>query len=385
MILGFGPKYINYEEGETYTTLAREGIKVKSKLELISEEMRVLYVALTRAKEKLIITGIKKDYNESITKKEELLASYKEAEEQNKINENITGKYKSYLDWIELVYLKRKEELNKFLEFNIYKGKDILNGMQDDEEDEKTRSLEEELEKVDKEKLKEIREKLEWEYEYKIPKNILTKSSVTKIKSAKLDLEEEKYSDSYKSPEFLKEDRGLTGAEKGTLMHLVLQKLDTAVTYDINGISNLVDVLEEKGVISRKEKEAVDKQKILKFTESIIWKEMASAKVIERERPFYINIPAKEIYEEEVEENVLVQGVIDLYYISSNDKLVLVDYKTDKNKKEAEFIETYSEQLRLYKMALEKAIGRGVDKVYIYSVELRQGDRVVICGQGDGA
>ena len=372
MILGFGPKYINYEEGETYTTLAREGIKIKSKLELISEEMRVLYVALTRAKEKLIITGIKKDYNESITKKEELLASYKEAEEENKINENIIGKYKSYLDWIELVYLKRKEELNKFLEFNIYKGKDILNGMQDDEEDEKTWSLEEELEKVDKEKLKEIREKLEWEYEYKIPKNILTKSSVTKIKKMKLDLEEaEEFFSDYKSPEFLKEDRKLSGAEKGTLMHLILQKLDVKVSYDEEKIDELLSSLEERGVISQKEREAVDKEKVLEFTKSSLWKEMASAKVIERERPFYINIPAKEIYEEEIEENILVQGVIDLYYISSNDKLVLVDYKTDKNKKEAEFIETYSEQLRLYKMALEKALGRGVDKVYIYSVELR--------------
>lgn len=375
--MGFGPKYINYEEGETYTTLAREGIKVKTKTELVSEEMRVLYVALTRAKEKLIITGTEKDYSESIGKKEELLASYKEADSQNKINKNIIGKYKSYLDWIELVYLKRKEELDKFCTLNIYKDKDILKEDLEDNEKE-TRNLEDELEKVKEEELDKIREKLEWEYKYKIPKNILTKSSVTRIKSAKLDLEEDKPNGvDYKRPEFLKEDKGLTGAERGTLMHLVLQKLDTSVTYDISSISDLINTLEQNGVISEKEKEAVDKEKLLKFTTSIIWKEMTNAKVIERERPFYISIPASEIYEEDIDENVLVQGVIDLYYINADDKLVLVDYKTDKNKSEAEFIEEYKEQLRLYKMALEKSLSRNVDKVYIYSVELRQGSRVV--------
>lgn len=375
--MGFGPKYINYEEGESYTTLAREGIKVRTKKELISEEMRVLYVALTRAKEKLIVTGIEKDYLSSIGKKEELLSSYKEADSENKINKNITGKYKSYLDWIELVYLKRKEELDKFLELNVYKEKDVLNEESVDEE-EKTRSLEDELEKIDKEDLKEIREKLEWEYEYKIPKDILTKSSVTKIKKMKLDLEEaeEIYTD-YKSPEFLKEDKKLSGAEKGTVMHLILQKLDVKVSYDEEKIKELLCSLEERGAISQKEKEAVDKEKALEFTKSSLWKEMESAKAIERERPFYINIPAKEIYEDDIDENILVQGVIDLYYISKEDNLVLVDYKTDKVKLEAELIEKYKEQLRLYKMALEKALGRDVDKVYIYSVELRKEYRSV--------
>lgn len=110
--LGIGPKYINYEEGASYTTIAREAIKIKAKQELISEEMRVLYVALTRAKEKLILTGLDKDYKKSMEKKEELLNSYKEAEE-TKISKNIVQKYVSYLDWIELVYLKCEKELKR--------------------------------------------------------------------------------------------------------------------------------------------------------------------------------------------------------------------------------------------------------------------------------
>ena len=83
--LGIGPKYINYERKIEYNTAAREAVRLKSKNESISEEMRILYVALTRAKEKLIIVGIKNDYEKDIDNKKELLKIY-EKEQNNKIN-----------------------------------------------------------------------------------------------------------------------------------------------------------------------------------------------------------------------------------------------------------------------------------------------------------
>ena len=86
-----------------------------------------------------------------------------------------------------------------------------------------------------------------------------------------------------------------------------------------------------------------------------------------KEEPFYINIPAKDVYEKEVPEQILVQGVIDLYYINENDELVLVDYKTDFVQSEEELKEKYETQLLLYKNALESALNKKVDKVYIYS------------------
>lgn len=94
---------------------------------------------------------------------------------------------------------------------------------------------------------------------------------------------------------------------------------------------------------------------------------MRQAKLVEKEKPFYITIPAKEIYEEEVEESVLVQGMIDLYYINQNDELILVDYKTDFVEKEDELILKYQDQLDRYRQALEEALGQKVEKVFIYS------------------
>lgn len=367
--LGFGPKYINYEEGERYTTLAREAIKIKTREELISEEMRVLYVALTRAKEKLILTGIEKDYNKSIQKKEKVLNSYKELQNIGKINKNIIEKYISYLDWIELVFIKRKQELDGLLKVNIYKKKELLNKLLAKEEKEE-RDFKKELKNINNKHKEEIKEKLEWEYKYKMDNNIQTKSSVTKIKNMVLDISKEEENIEYMVPEFLKEEKILTPAEKGTLMHLIMQKLDINVDYDEKQIENFISDLEERHVISKKEKEAVDIEKVLNFTKSNIVKEMKKAKEVCKEMPFYMNIPAKELYEEDIEENILVQGVIDLYYTTEEDELVLVDYKTDRLTKEEEFIEKYKEQLKLYKEALERALNKKVDRVYIYSVFL---------------
>ena len=94
---------------------------------------------------------------------------------------------------------------------------------------------------------------------------------------------------------------------------------------------------------------------------------MLEAKEVQREKPFYINIPAKEIFNEELDENVLVQGVIDLYFIDENENIILVDYKTDyvANGKEQDVVNKYRKQIEIYKRALEEATGNKVFKSYL--------------------
>ena len=360
--LGIGPKYINYNEGKTYSTLAREAVKYKAKKDLISEEMRILYVALTRAKEKLIITGLEKDYKTSIEAKEKLLKTYGD---ETKINTNIIQNYLSYLDWIELVSLKSEKEIIKV---KVYQKNKLLKEMLKEEKEEEM-DLAKELEKVKEIKNPEIQNKIQWEYKYKKINNILTKSSVTQIKNMKLDLEEEENHE-YNIPEYLKEKRELTAGQKGTLMHLILQNLNEKVEYDMKNIEELLSSLKEKGTITEQEEKAVNKEQILAFTKTNMWKQMKDAKKVKKESPFYIYIPAKEIYNEDLEEEILVQGIIDLYYITKDEELILVDYKTDKVKEEAELIEKYKIQLDIYKKALERALKRKVDSVYIYSTNL---------------
>ena len=101
---------------------------------------------------------------------------------------------------------------------------------------------------------------------------------------------------------------------------------------------------------------------------------MKSAKKIYKEQPFYINIPANFIYEEDINEKILVQGIIDLFYITQDDRIILVDYKTDyvPEGKEEQLKEKYQKQLELYRMAIEGMMKKKVDNIYIYSTFLEK-------------
>ena len=107
---------------------------------------------------------------------------------------------------------------------------------------------------------------------------------------------------------------------------------------------------------------------------SISFKEISKAKEIYQEKPFYINIPVTELHESKNTEKILVQGIIDIYYITQNGEIVLVDYKTDYVPEEDEsyLIDKYKSQLSLYKRALEQALGKKVSKIFIYSTYLER-------------
>ena len=364
--LGFGANYVDSDKKLQYSTLAKDAIKIKSKEEIISEEMRILYVALTRAKERLIVTGFSNNVDDELKEKEDLLKFYPMEE---KININLLKKCRSYLDWIELVYLKNQgltvmqlEKINK---------QEIL---ADDEEQLKVESLK--LDGViDSIKLKnedEIKRKLDWQYKYLELSKIEGKTSVSKIKQLE-NSDNELKKITMKTPMFLKEEKNkLTGAQKGTLIHLCMQHLDIKEEYTVEKIKELIEKLLFKKKITSVEAENIDINKILNFTKSNLWQEVKNAKLVEREKPFYTTIFAKNIYYTDFDEQILVQGVIDLYYINEQDELILVDYKTDYVVEEEELIEKYSKQLELYKKALEEALNKEVSKTYIYSTHLNR-------------
>ena len=178
----------------------------------------------------------------------------------------------------------------------------------------------------------------------------------------------------FNKPNFMREDKDdvITPAQKGTLVHMCMQRLDETKEYTLEMIQALIEDLVRREIITEKEAKSINPYKVLEFTKSTIWNALKSAKKVYKERPFFINIPAKEIYEEDVEEEILVQGIIDLYYIDQNDEVILVDYKTDyvEKGKENELVEKYISQLELYKKALEESLQRKVNKTYIYSVYL---------------
>ena len=367
--IGLGPTYTNYEKKIEYPTLAKEAIKIVTKREVLAEEMRVLYVALTRAKEKLVITGIEKDVNDSIDSKQKELEIYKDNIE-NKMNPNLVGKYKSYIDWIELVYLKNKDK--DIMKFHIINKKDILKENTEEKEENKDIIKEIQNRNVSKENINKIKQELEWKYKFEESVELPSELSVSKIKELKNNVQLQNQEVSFAKPNFLIEKTELTGAQKGTIMHLCLQKLNHKEEYDLEKLKRMVKSLVEKEIILQKEADSVNYNKILEFFKSEIWQEMKEAKLVEQEKAFYFNIKANEIYDVKSDEDILVQGIIDLYYINKDDELVLVDYKTDyvENNNEEILKEKYDIQLAIYKKALEKALDRKVDKVYIYSTWL---------------
>lgn len=361
--LGIGVNYIDSKRKLQYTTLSKEAIKILSKTELLSEEMRVLYVALTRAKEQLIITGVSKDFEKEIKEKEEMLDLYKE----ENINRNILKKYKSYLDWIELVSLKEQE--NSVIEIEKIEKNRLLNIDKEDKNGKGLKELNEKIKNTKNENLENIIKKLEWKYKDINASKIESKTSVSKIKR-KENISYDLVNTS--TPNFLKEDEKVSSARKGTITHLCLQKLNEKEQYTEEKINQILEGLVLKNIITIKEKETINVTQIYNFTKSTIWKELEQAKLVEKEKTFYINIPANEIYENDIKDNILVQGIIDLYYINEKGELILVDYKTDYVKEEKELIEKYKVQLELYKKALEESLDRKVEKIYIYSTQLNK-------------
>ena len=396
--IGFGPTIMDATRKIKYSSIAKDAIKLKMKQETLSEEQRILYVALTRAKEKLYITGRSKDFTKYVQDKNKVLEMYES--ENIKLDAKLMKKANSYLDWIMYVYLFNQGrtiilkgesyKLSDIITLNVSNKKDLLKALAKEEVVEQI-DLKEKIEQILKNKSDEenkkseqaLEELLEWKYDYIVDTTLPTKSSVTKIKQEKIKLEEilkgieseeVEYKKSY-TPKFMQEDKKISNAEKGTLVHLCIQRLDERKDYELKDIQNMILNLVEKEIITKNEADAIDVNLIYQYTKSQLFEELRQAKEVHKEQPFYINIPAKDVVSEaeNSKKNILVQGIIDLYYIDKNDNLVLIDFKTDyisneSNAKE-KILEKYKVQLEIYKTALEQALGRKVNKTAICLVK----------------
>ena len=390
--LGFGPDYVDLEKRNAYTTLAKEAIKKRIRLETLSEEMRILYVAFTRAKEKLIITGATRDLEKAINNWVSSASL-----DENIILPSEVLKGKSYLDWIALAMCKHADgeilrnaagatrDLIK-ADYSKWKikfwNKDLLTTGKEVEvvDEENERNLIEEAENI-KCVDKEIERRLGYKYKYRegamLPSNI----SVSDLKMsdyeydgiATLEIFKEK---SLIKPKFLQEEKGLSAAERGTIMHYVMQKLNLDRVNSISEIKTQIEEMVLDKSLTEQEASTIWFKKIYKFYTSDLGKRVLKAfnnnDLLRREFPFFTEISSlqlgenleKEIYEDE---KVRLQGIIDLFFQEGED-IVLVDYKTDyvEEGNEEEIVDRYRTQLTYYKEALEKVTGKKVKESYLY-------------------
>ncbi|NLI93167.1 MAG: helicase-exonuclease AddAB subunit AddA [Peptococcaceae bacterium] len=381
--LGIGPDIVDYKVRLAYPSLPKQAIREKIKKETLSEEMRILYVALTRAREKLIITGSVTSISGSM---EKWSRSTEDIKNRIPVCEILQGE--KYLDWIGPALIRGFDtealrKSNEIWDLRIWNKADIAGSAIKEEQDEEIflawlESLSEQKEQgcdtdsdlrekktLTKELRGEVRRRLSWQYPYSGLVKAPAKISVTELKRH---YEEEQQTPEHlfkmKKPLFLAGKKGLTAAEAGTVMHFVMQHLD----FGNGDIEKQISLFIAQDLLTKQQAESVDPDKIRRFTDSLLGRRMLSSEIIEREVPFNMEIPCHEIVEGEYDpEKILLQGVIDCYF-EEPDGLVLIDYKTDTVPESGlEEIEArYRTQISYYSRALELLTGKRVKEKYIY-------------------
>lgn len=401
--LGLGPDYVDHKLRIKAPTLVKKVIQKELVLENLGEELRVLYVALTRAKEKLIITGGVKKLEDKLKKWSSIC---KQKEKQLLFYQLSTAA--NYLDWIVPAAMRHKgfEDILKKYEAYPDKSNPLYNGniqikvrIISYEELAREELGEQIFKRANKDQLlhwnnnivynenvrKEIQSLMEYQYPYEAETNIHTKLTVSELKRlGQMEAEElgaplkgtEKAMDEVPVPNFIKQSEKLTKANIGTLYHSVLEHMNLLETHALEDVESCLLKLVLTGKISEMEMELLDKEKLCTFVQSKVADRMRNAikeGKLYKERQFVMGMEANEINKSfHSEELILVQGVIDVYFKEEN-QWILLDYKTDDvDKRYGEDIlrKRYQVQMDYYQKALEQLTGIRVGERIIYSFAL---------------
>lgn len=379
---GVGIDSIDLDRRTKIPTILKKVIQEEITRENLGEELRVLYVALTRAKEKLIMTGQLKDAEEVLNRYQaEGLPGKKETKEP--LPYYILAGAKSYLDWVLPLIPRITEEIP--LEVRI---EDVWNLAANESADRKAEEIARDVlehwdtEKVHHEQLgRRLEEQLGYTYPYEQEGKLKLKFTVSELKKRAY-LEEESGEEMYEEPEvvpllpdFLKEETSLTGASRGSAYHKLLELLDFTKKYQKETLLTEIERLESEGRLAHDMAESIRPQDILTFLSSPAGERMhlaATRNQLRKEQPFVLGVDAREIYpEEKSNETILVQGIIDVYF-EEDGELIVLDYKTDHVRTPEELKEKYHAQLDYYAQALEQLMDKKVKEKIIYSFTLRQ-------------
>ena len=210
--------------------------------------------------------------------------------------------------------------------------------------------------------------KLAWIYPHAAQVELPSKLTATQLKGRPLDEEVTEEAPrpprplAFGRPRFAAEEFGLTPAQRGTALHLVMQYIDFERAETAEGVAAEIHRLVEQAFLTPQQGEAVDPARIAAFFSSDLGRELMASTSLRREFKFSILVPAADYYQEaEPEEQVLLQGVVDCYF-ETLEGITVVDFKTDRGTRRtvAERAEEYRPQLTAYSRALEEITGKPV-------------------------
>lgn len=361
--LGLGLSMVKPEMNQKYPTICQHLIKNRLYDAMLTEEKRVLYVAFTRAREQLVVIGA---VNNAAQKVEN--CALKPAQNAQ-----------CYLDWILPVVKKQAMRQSDGSNWRL----NIVDNVVAKEADSDFEAA------FDLECIKEgrplecdgtydeiIAEQLSWQYPDWLKTTIVSKVAVTEIiqqlKGQTVEKKENEALKVYgftKRPQTMQVKKGLTAAEKGSLIHLFMRHVSLERKIDLDYLETLAAHLEAEQFILSGAADEIDLTVIEKFFQTPLGERMQKAKRIYRELPFAIGIDSR-ILDGRLPEDtkpVLLQGIIDCVW-EEDDGFVLIDYKSDYigEKNEMHFVQKYGEQVKLYAQAIEKIWKKPVKEKYIF-------------------
>ena len=385
---GMGLDYVDIEKRVKYKDIRKRFLAKYMQEDSLGEELRVLYVALTRAKEKLILTGFCKDFEKMGISGKDGSAGAGKAMHGPLLALHKRINAKCYLDWI----LAADSPLMNVRCYTaqMLEEEAVENALKEQWDKHMLLSMLEESDSDSSEDITGFEEMLTFSYPHKHLAGLYTKTSVSELKMAHMRkaYEKESMEEAFHAlfpteeivpyiPSFAEESRKVSGAARGSAYHRLLELIDyTQVSESADIIAYLQKSIEQfvdSSRITREEIDMVNLKKIDLFLQSDEAKRMAAAAKrgeLYKEQPFVLGIEASRLSEDfPTEEKVLIQGIIDVYFIE-NDEIVLLDYKTDSVKTGNELKKRYQTQIDYYTEALERITARKVKEKILYSFAL---------------
>lgn len=427
--LGFGPKYVDENLRVSYPMLPNLAIRRRAELELLAEEMRVLYVALTRPREKLIMVSAVKDLLKSI----EAWGSAIHVQEQ-KLPDHLLARAKCYLDWIGPSLIRHPsalplreaaglmepttQVLDELKDLNIvisiaasqYLALPAAAAQESIASD--VDLITPNLQNVkDNYIYDEIHAKLAWKYQYQISTMIPAQTSVTEMKAKmtqqddnsltvtmfdRKQLREEQDGQGNQNqlhlqrPKFIEQAK-LSPTERGTAYHMLMQHVPFEGVPSVSMVQETIAKLIDLKILTSSQGNVIDPQRITNFLLSPVGVLIREAEWVRREVPFSFGLPVEETHaellaeltgeqlnftakqDELAGEVVQLQGVIDCLF-KVKDKLYLLDYKSDRVKPHlggvATLAEHYQFQLELYQKVIEQMTGQRVHEKWLYFFDI---------------
>lgn len=360
-VYGFGLKVHNEERMYNIQSIPYSVIKSKSANELMSENLRVLYVAMTRAKEQFI-TFVS---CQNIERKMQTLYSKLI---DGEITPYAVKSCKSDADIILLCSLFHQNagQLRELAGCRLFANSADFDMSIDIDKSESFEEDEIKLEKAEYQEstVKEIADKLSYKYDYLPLSNVTSKMTASSLDDSDTNFE---YITSSK-PAFMNKAE-MTPAMRGTAMHTFMQFCNYNFAKD--NLDEEIENLVSGGFITEEQGKSLDKKRIATFFNSSLAKRMFNSDKIYREIKVSTFLSANEVYGIDFDDKILVQGIADCVFEESG-QLVLVDYKTDRVKDENELLERYKKQLSFYKYAIEKTLKMPVKEVMLYSFYLEK-------------